>query len=108
LWLQLLPVLGVNTGDSAVGVIQQNPVANDLQNHKTATRHVVVYAPYDWLLIGLLFHNHIDVLFSLFWSLPGIVWMMNVSGILPGSQEKISDGGTLIERVRKDRHILTR
>ena len=65
LWLKLLPVLGVNTGDSAVGVIQQNPVASDLQYHKTPTRLVVVYATSERLLNGMLFHNHIDVLFPL-------------------------------------------
>jgi hypothetical protein len=65
LGLKLLPVPGVNTGNCTAGVFQKNPVANDLQHHKTATRLVVVYAPYDWSLTGVLHHIHIDILFSL-------------------------------------------
>jgi hypothetical protein len=61
LWLKLLLVPRVNTGDGAVGILQQNLVANDIQHHKTATRLVVVDAPDERSLIGMLFHIHIDV-----------------------------------------------
>jgi len=60
LWLKLLPVAGVNTGDGPIGVFQQNLVANDIQYHKTATRLVAVDAADDRLLFGMLFHIHFD------------------------------------------------
>ena len=59
--MKLLPVPGVNAGDGAVGVFQQNLVANNVQHHKAATRLVVVDAPDDRSLIGMLFHIHFDV-----------------------------------------------
>jgi len=61
LWLKLLPVPGVNTGDSPIGVFQQNLVAHDIQHHKTATRLVMVDVTDDRLLFGMLFHIHIGV-----------------------------------------------
>ena len=61
-WLKLLPVAGINTGDGATGVFQQNLVTNDVQHQKTATRLVVVDATDDRSLIGMLFHIDLPLL----------------------------------------------
>jgi hypothetical protein len=88
LWLKLLPVLGVKTGDGTAGIFQQNFAARDLQHHKTAIRLVMVNAPDSRLLIGSLFAIHLDVPRLAFWSLHAIVWMNYVSGLLPGCCEQ--------------------
>ena len=60
LWLKLLPVLNINTGDCVAGVFQQQFVANDAYHHKTASRLVVIDAPDHRFLIGMLHTIHID------------------------------------------------
>jgi hypothetical protein len=42
--LKQIPVVFVNGGDSAVGVFQEDFLANDVHDHKTATRLVAVDA----------------------------------------------------------------
>ena len=61
LWLKLLPVLCVDTGDGAAGIFQQNLVAYDLQYDKTAILPIVINAPDNRSLIGVLFHVHLEV-----------------------------------------------
>jgi|GEM_PF-4671665 len=59
--MKLLPFPVVNACNGAVGIFQKNLAANDVHDHKTATRLVAVDAADDRLLLGMLFHIHFDV-----------------------------------------------
>jgi hypothetical protein len=56
-----LPVVGINSGDRAIGIFQEDLVIYDIHHYKTATRLVAVDATDTRLLFGMLSRIHSDV-----------------------------------------------